>query len=232
MRIVWNERSVRWFQNASRCTGFHDWLAGALLERIPRRDTLCDVGCGAGLVDLILAPHFDRVTCVDRVPQAVEAVKQQAAALGLRNLTALCLEGERLTGRWQTVVALFHGGREALPHYFSLAEDQLILVTHGSASGSFGPAGRRDVKHIHTGLMAQWLEQLGLAYDLEEACREYGQPFSDLEDARDFLRAYAAPMEPEELEGYLRERLEKTGDPAFPYYLPNEKKLGIFTVRK
>ncbi|MCD8376520.1 MAG: class I SAM-dependent methyltransferase [Oscillospiraceae bacterium] len=232
MRIVWSEQSVRWFQNASRYTGFHRRLARLLLERVPRRDTLCDIGCGAGLVDFELAPKFDHVTCVDRVPQAVEAVKAQAEALNLDNLTAICQDGQVLTGQWGTVTALFHGGREELSRYYGLARDQLILVTHGSDKGTFGPARRRTAKHIHTALMRDWLEQLGMACDLEETVLEYGQPFPNLEDARAFLQAYAGPLEPEELEEYLRRNLLETGDVEFPYYLPNQKKIGIFTVRK
>lgn len=232
MKIVWNEQSVRWFQNASRYTGFHNQLAQALLEHIPRRDTLCDVGCGAGLVDFVLAPHFDRITCVDRVPEAVEAVERQAGELGLGNLSALCLDGKELAGQWGTVIALFHGGREELPHYYNLARDQLILVTHGRATGSFGPESRRNVKHIDTAAMVGFLEELNLAYDLEEPSLEYGQPFIDLEDARAFLRAYTAPMAESEMESYLQKRLLKTENRDFPYYLPNQKKIGIFTVRK
>ncbi|MCD7928448.1 MAG: methyltransferase domain-containing protein [Oscillospiraceae bacterium] len=232
MRIMWNEQSVRWFQNASRYTGFHRRLARLLLERIPRRDSLCDVGCGAGLVDFELAPHFQRVTCVDRVPQAVQAVQKRAGELGLDNLTALCLEGQSLTGQWGTVTALFHGGLEELPHYVSLAQDRLILVTHGSGQGSFGPAQRRRAKHIYTAVMQNWLEQLHLDYRLTETELEYGQPFTDLEDARAFLRAYVGPMEPGEMEDYLGRALQKTGDGEFPYYLPNQKNIGIFTVEK
>ncbi|MCD8212380.1 MAG: class I SAM-dependent methyltransferase [Oscillospiraceae bacterium] len=230
MKIVWNDRSIRWFRDASAYTGFHAQLAGAILSHIPVRDSLCDVGCGSGLIDFILAPDFGQITCVDRDPVAIRSVEEQAGILGLDNVSALCLDGGSLSGQWGTVMALFHGTRELLPHYLSLARDQMILVTHGSAEGSFGPSDRRGTKHIHTSVMEGWLLDMGVDFDVEEFSLEYGQPFTDLEDARAFLTAYAAPMEPEELENYLHQQLQQTDDSTFPYYLPNCKKVALFTV--
>ena len=50
MRIVWNGRSWRWFESASAYTQYSHQMAELLLERIPQRGTLCDIGCGAALI--------------------------------------------------------------------------------------------------------------------------------------------------------------------------------------
>ena len=65
-----------------------------------------------------------------------------------------------------------------------------------------------------------------------ESALEYGQPLTDLDEAKAFVHAYAAPMGEAELDAYLRTALRKTGRDDFPYYLPNERTLGIFVIRR
>ena len=48
-----------------------------------------------------------------------------------------------------------------------------------------------------------------ISYYLREVELEYGQPFSDLRDAEEFVRAYTMPMEKEELDAYLRKYLSR-----------------------
>ena len=69
-----------------------------------------------------------------------------------------------------------------------------------------------------------------MKYVHEALALEYGQPFVALEDARTFVRAYTRPMSDEILEAYLAEKLEKTGDEKWPYYLPNQKEFGLFVI--
>lgn len=75
-----------------------------------------------------------------------------------------------------------------------------------------------------------YLDAKGVKYAHEALALEYGQPFADREDARAFVRAYTRPMSEELLEAYLEEKLEKTGDEKWPYYLPNWKEFGLFVI--
>lgn len=232
MKIVWNEQSVRWFHNASEYTGYNKKLAEILLSYITRRESLCDLGCGAGLIDFELAKHIGRVTCVDISPVAVRAVERHARRLGLDNIAALCMDASALEGKWDTVLALFHGGQDVFAKYFQLAGEQLILAAHGTLTGSFAPEGHKVVKCFDVSGVKEYLDGQGIQYSLQELTLEYGQPLTDLRDAEAFVTAYATPMSKSELDAYLEERLEKTGDGKFPYYLPNQKKLGLFVIRR
>lgn len=232
MMIVWNEQSVRWFRDASAYTGYHRKLAQILLSHMPSRASLCDIGCGAAQIDFELAKFVEHVTCIDISPEVIRAVEQQAQEQQVTNLTARCMDGAKAQGEWETVLALFHGGGDVVEKYLPLAKDQLILVTHGSLVGGFGPKGRQPVKCFDAGGIRSYLDEKGVKYHLQLEQLEYGQPFADMEDARAFVKAYCKPMEPEELEGYLREKLEHTGDSRFPYYLPKKKDLGIFVIRR
>lgn len=110
MHIQWNRQTVRWFENAAEYTGYPKKLAQLLKKYIPEGETLCDLGCGAGLVDFALADHCSAITCVDISPDAVEHVRRKTAARGLENVSALCMDASELTGSWDTVMAIFFGG--------------------------------------------------------------------------------------------------------------------------
>lgn len=232
MRIVWNEQSTRWFHDASRYTGYNRELKKLLLPLIPGRGTLCDIGCGAGLIDLELAPQFGRITCVDISPAALESLQADIQELGIPNIDVLCADGEALTGQWDTVIALFHGGRDACGKYLRLAREQLILVTHSSLRGSFGPEANQVRRCFDVASTEAWLKEAGVCYHLTEHSLEYGQPFRDRQDAFAFLRAYTAGMTEDALERHLDRVLTSTGDPEFPFYLPKKKEFGIFLIRR
>ena len=232
MMIVWNEKSIRWFRNASEYTGYNKNLARILLEHIPNRNSLCDMGCGAALIDFELANQIKRITCIDISQVVIDAVEQQAKEQSVTNITAQCMDASKVDGEWDTVLALFHGGADVVSKYLPHAKDRLILASHSSLKGSFGPEGRKVTKCFDTEGVRDYLDGRGISYYLREVELEYGQPFSDLRDAEEFVRAYTMPMEKEELDAYLRKYLEQTSDPQFPYYLPKKKRLGLFVIRR
>ena len=106
----------------------------------------------------------------------------------------------------------------------------LHLVTHAQRKGSFGPEGRQAIKCSDITTTKADLDAMGVKYAHEALALEYGQPFANREDARAFVRAYTRPMSDEILEAYLAEKLEKTGDKKWPYYLPNRKEFGLFVI--
>lgn len=232
MKIIWNERTVRWFHNASEYTGYNKKLAEVLLRSISSRESLCDIGCGAGLIDFELAPHIGQITCVDISPEAVHAVEDHTRRRGLDNISALCMDAAGLDGTWDTVLALFHGGPDAIPRYLSLAREQLILAAHGTLKGNFAPEGHKVTKCFDVNGIKAYLDESGIRYSLRELILEYGQPLTDLADAEAFVTAYSTPMDRAELDAYLRQNLENTGDDQFPYYLPNKKKFGLFFIQR
>ena len=230
MRIKWNNQTVRWFQNAVEYTGYNEKLAQILKKYIPEGETLCDLGCGAGLVDFALADHCSAITCVDIAPGAVEHVRCEAAAQGMENIRALCMDASELKGSWDTVMAIFFGGSRICADYFHLAGKRFILITNAQRKGKFGPEGYQAIKCSDIATTKACLDAMGVRYVHEACALEYGQPFADMEDARAFVRAYARPMSDETLEAYLAEKLEKTGEEKWPYYLPNRKEFGLFVI--
>jgi len=65
MLFGWDEQTIRWFLDASAYTDFHQTLARKITPYLDPGDTLCDLGCGLGRLDLELAPHVMCLTAVD-----------------------------------------------------------------------------------------------------------------------------------------------------------------------
>lgn len=232
MKIVWSEQSVRWFREASEYTGYNEKMAQLLLEHIPARESLCDIGCGAGMVDLVLARHIRAVTCVDIAPEPLAALEENARSLGIGNISCRCMDAQALTGRWDTVLAMFFGGQDFMGRYFRLAGERMILVTHGREKGSMGPAGHRVAKTTSIERTSAYLDSLGVRYSAGEHELEHGQPLRSMAEARAFVKAYSMPVSDGQLEGYLADTLVETGREDYPLYLPNRKKFGIFVIRR
>lgn len=232
MRIVWNRQTVDWFRHASEYTGYNRALREILCAHIPPDTTLCDVGCGAGLIDMELASHCRHITCVDVDACAVEAVKEEATRRNVSNITPICQDGAKLVGEWDTVLALFHGGSCWMQHYFSHARQRMILAVYDQCRGSFGPAHRKREKHHGAAQVQATLDKTGVVYTVEHHALEYGQPLKSREEARAFVGAYCQPMEEWELEDYLKTHLCPTGREDFPYYLPKTKRFSLFVIEK
>ena len=190
------------------------------------------MGCGAALIDFELAKHIEKISCIDISQTVIDHVEQQIKEKRIDNMRAICMDGLEVKGQWETVMAIFHGGDKVFSHYFHLAKDQLILVTHGSMRGGFGPEGKKAIRCFGTPGVCANLDSLGVKYHLCEFELEYGQPFTDLKDAEEFVKAYTMPMTQRELDSYLEERLVSTEDQRFPLYLPKKKDIGLFVIRR
>lgn len=232
MSVRWNEQAGRWFEAASEYTGYHRRLAEILKRYIPQGESLCDLGCGAGRIDLELAEHCSGITCVDLAPEAIACVQRGAQQRGIRSIRALCADAETFSRPHATVMALFFGGGQAYERFFPLAEKRLILAVRGQKKGTFGPEGYQFVKDRDAQSVREDLERRGAAFEYEAVSLEYGQPLADRADAEAFVRAYCRPMGEEVLARYLDAALERTGDARWPYYLPNRKEIGLFIIRR
>lgn len=232
MFIQWNEQTCIWFEAASEYTGYHRRLAEILKKYIPKGESLCDLGCGSGLIDLEMASHCSNITCVDIAPDATDCVRRGAQRRGIRNISALCADASNYLIPHDTVTTFFFGDRQFYEKFFPLAKKRLIVAVHGQRKGKFGPDGYQAVKCSDVDSTRAYWERLGVVYEYESISLEYGQPLADLDDARAFVRAYTRPMDDELLECYLAENLETIESEKWPYYLPNRKEFGLFVIRR
>ncbi len=231
MLFDWNEQTMGWQADASAYTGYNRELAKLLLPRLKGCKTLCDMGCGMGLVDMELAPHFKAITCVDIAAPALKDLAARAARLGLTNVGTVCSPGEETDGEWDAVMALFHGQvEEIVPVYLKKAKKKLLLLTHGSAYGSTGPAGYRVRKCCDVDGAVAWLDAHGYTYTVERGELEFGQPHRSLEDAVAYTRAFTKKVPEDELADWVKAHVTETGREDFPLYTPKKRGFGLFVI--
>ncbi len=231
MLIHWTPQSTRWFQTASVHTGFHTELSKLILPHIKDGDELCDLGCGAAMIDFILAPHLGKVTCVDRDPVALQSVREQLSASTIKNMEILEADAFSLDRTWDVVQMLFFGEvGDNIVHYLKLCRRKVIAVVRGEnrLDPDAGPAHHRwDLENTAAALNAK-----GIKWQLTEQTIEYGQPLESREDAVNYVTVYQKNPVGQSVEDYLRENLIATGKGRYPYYLPNQKHIGVFVIDK
>jgi SAM-dependent methyltransferase len=233
MNIVWSEKTIRWFADASAFTGFHKKLAALLAERLPGKGTLADLGCGTGLVDFELAPRYEHAVCVDVCGEALESLRAGAAARGMTNIETRLADAGSLSELFDDVIAVFYGDAELIvKKLLQLAKAGFAAVVHASPDGKLGPEDYRLKKTDTAAAAAELLTDLGIEFTRTDVSLEYGQPFRTVEDAREFTRAYSDRPPDAAVDEYLEKNLVVTGERDFPLYLPNEKFFSILSVLK
>jgi precorrin-6B methylase 2 len=241
MDFIWNEKTIGWFIAASEYTGFHGNLAALARPHVDDCETLCDIGCGLGLIDLELAKHVRGVVCVDRNEAAINALNGLISARGASNVAARVADANELAAdeRHDAVIMSFFGSSvDAVARFMTLCVKKMILIVHAKPS----PAGRVNAvslrpKPLGADEVRRFLTGRGASFREFDAAIEFGQPFKSREDARDFLRVYASEtaraagvVGPERLCDDMENRLVETGESDYPLYLPKPKELAMFVV--
>lgn len=233
MLIQWSEQSAKWFKDASEYTGFHHRLVEHILPGVDAADSVCDLGCGAAMVDFALAGHVRELCCVDKSPVAIAHVDEQIARQGLMNMSTRCCDVFALDGQWDVVLLVFFGRvAENIEHYLRLCRKSVIAVVRGGENQGFD--GKRYISpHRYSARdTAELFDARGVNYSLSQAVLEYGQPLENMEQALRYVREYKKYPPGQDAGEYLAANLCHTGDVKFPLYLPYEKHLGIFRVNR
>ena len=160
MRVGWNEKTIAWMEAASAFTGFHRKLAALLRPHLGLGGTLCDLGCGLGLIDLELSPWFERVTCLDTSGPALAALRRLAARRGCTNLELRQGDVEALDGEWDTVLGVFFGFGDRIPRWLAHCRRGLVVVVADGAESTFGSG--RPSKRYTAGYAQMLLDQAGI----------------------------------------------------------------------
>ena len=225
MHFEWNEKTMGWMLDAAEYTGFYRKLAALLLPEIRVRGSLCDLGCGMALADMALAADIGFITCVDVNRPALSFAQNEAKRRGIGNLEFMLSDGASVGGRWDTVIALFHGRMEkTCAAYLAKATDRLICVTHGPGVRHAGGSCENADK------AAAWLDAGGWTYARTDGVLEFGQPHRSLEDAFESTASFHREWDRATLEKQVRAKLEETGREDFPFYTPKTRSFGLFVI--
>jgi SAM-dependent methyltransferase len=241
MLFQWNEQTLGWFETASAYTGFHRELASIVRPHIADCETLCDIGCGLGLLDLELARDVRNLCCIDQNEAAIEALRALIRARGAQNIDARAADANALAEeRWDVVIMSFFGtSTDDISRFLSFCDKRMILIVHeNEAANRSANAAARRPKPLNAAEVADCLTDCGARLRRIGASLEFGQPFKSLAAAQEFVRVYAnAPpladgdaADWERPYGDAEKRLVETRRPDYPLYLPKRKGLAVFVV--
>lgn len=221
--LIWTPDTVRFQRDAALYGGYHRTLAAHLVPYLPQNAHVCDVGCGLGYLSRALAPYCKRVTAIDSEQLALDVLRKDTP----ENVEVF--EGDVFTlspdRRFDAMVFCFFGTMdETLLLARKHCRGKVIVVKRGWTQHRFSlqdESVRRDACED----AERYLRTRDIPFSREELTLDIGQPFRSQDDAVRFFEAYGNEAV---TFSDVEARLVKTDNAAFPYYLPQEKPLGIF----
>lgn len=228
MNFDWNEKTIRWYKNADRYTGFYKNVAAAVAPLLRETDTMCDLGCGLGLVDLELAGSVSRIDAVDRSLPALISLGGSLREREIKNVRPILKDVDELSGEWDVAFMSFFGSRA--PERFFPRCEKLILVVCGNCRDELMPPQYRRFKKNTADHTESYLKENGVDYGVSYYEFEFGQPFESAADAFEFVSAHAKGITKSEVIDFLDRRLIRLHGGEYEYYIPRQKQIGVFEV--
>lgn len=230
MSYIWTRQSIRWFVDASEYTNFHKNLADKIVPYVKGENTLCDVGCGLGRLDIFLAPHVLQITAIDSNREVIGELRKNAVEMGIHNLNAICNDASMSARAYDIFLMSFFGHFDEMKKYFKHCRKKLIRITNLSDKSNFYPEIYRRKDKPSVSVIEKGLKTEQIPYVLITDAIEFGQPLRSEEDAKNFVLYNAPDAKPDEIDRFLNNHVQDTGRRDFPIYIPNKKQIGIFII--
>lgn len=225
----WNEEMVRFMRTASEYGDYHRRLVQRMRPALHSADHICDAGCGLGYLSLALAPYVRRVTAADRSEAALDVLRQNCAARGIRNIDILSgeLQPVPLAAPYDAMVFCFFGRMEEIAAVAKAQCRGTVFVFKKNYTSHRFSVGEHPAGWDSFRAGADWLTERGVPFEAETLDPEMGQPFRSMEEARQFFRLYSRDADKAAItDEFLRGRLVETGREDFPLYLPHKRQVG------
>lgn len=225
----WNEEMVRFMRTASEYGDYHRRLVQRMRPALHSADHICDAGCGLGYLSLALAPYVRRVTAADRSEAALDVLRQNCAARGIRNIDILSgeLQPVPLAAPYDAMVFCFFGRMEEIAAVAKAQCRGTVFVFKKNYTSHRFSVGEHPAGWDSFRAGADWLTERGVPFEAETLEPEMGQPFRSMEEARQFFRLYSRDADKSVItDDFLRSKLVETGREDFPLYLPHQRPVG------
>lgn len=226
----WSRESIEYLHDAVAHSAYYRIIAEKIAPQLPPEAHVCDAGCGTGELSLALLPYCAHVTAVDHSPAAIAELEQRLPGQGL---TALCAEIEEAVPPQPydaMVFCLFGGMEETLRIAKRQCRGWVFLVKRDYTHHRFS-ADKIRLGSYTADRTEQTLREQHIPFQREPFSVEFGQPFRSLAAAERFFALYNRSKEKSLSPEEVAARLEKGPSPAFPYYLPHEKQLCLFSFQ-
>jgi SAM-dependent methyltransferase len=238
----WTDESAMWYEEASAYTGYHDRLAEIISPHLDHSYTCCELACGTGTLARHLAPHVKSYIANDIDFHATDHLLKMTADGSVPNLSVM-------QGDWHEVFAgksfnaavfsFFGAVEDDWDDLKQLAEDKIIVISPRSREGKMKAAAeaaksdksqrilRGKARSYETGpSISEFLDKNGISYVCEDLDLEFGQPFSNLSQARAYVRYYYK-LEERDIDLFLEKKLERTDT---GWYFPKNKAISVIII--
>lgn len=230
MNFNWNIDTIRWYQDANNYTGYFKNIASFIIPKLEGCSTLCDIGCGLGLIDMELCKYIDSITCIDINQEAIKALEKNIKDKNILNISPRLIDCDDMKENWDVIFLSFFGSRN-LKEFLPYCKKLIAVVGSKNQNGLFPEKYRSFYKNTSANV-EEALNRDGISYILTEVSFEFGQPLLSIEDAKNFVRAHSRnSITTEDLEQFLSQRLIETGEKQYPYFIPRMKSVGIFEIQ-
>ena len=223
--FTWTEERAAFWADSAAYTGAYGLLAERAEKHLRPGGTVFEGGCGLGHLSAALVRRGFAVTAMDLSPLALRHV-EALPGLTVRQGDVFALPKEEV---YDAGLFCFFGGiQETLRWAQVHCRENLILFKKNWDTHRF----TRDpgaIRKFTYPLTAAELKDLGVPFETEVFEVDMGQPFRSLSDAVRFFQLY--DPEGAMTEAEVLPRLIETGDPAFPYYLPAVRPVGMIVLR-
>lgn len=230
--LDWNPDMIRFMMDASERTEYYRVLTDLLRPWLQPDMALCDAGCGLGYLSLALAPYVREITAVDINPRPLEVLQTLAEERGVRNIRVLCGDVAKLTPEnpYDAMVFCLYGSMEKVLQVTAAQTAGRVFAFKRNYRTHRFSAGEYPLEQEYLSGAELQLREAGISYSLQNVSPEFGQPFRCFEDVRRFYRLYARDRDENCFtDEFLRSRIRETGDPEFPFYLPQTRAMGLLT---
>ena len=226
----WSEKRIEWYQRAVAYNGFDVALADAIEGYLPTNEIVCDLGCGTGYLAMELAQRRYSIIAFDKSGIAMDYLRRQKELRGLNHLQLV--EGDWFhighSPLWDNAVMAFAGHLDVdMEMFLGLVRKRLVLIVKDNDQSHVQANGISPLKHVTGDQVASILK--GKHYQRFALTAQFGQPLKSISEARDYLWTYGADIDSPDS---ALTRIERTGDPNYPYYLPSEKSMQVFVIEK
>lgn len=231
--FIWTDESIEWYQEALRVTGHHKKMFEEVAEFFSPDEDVFDIGCGMGFLDMEIAGIVHHITGVDIEERVIRILEEEAMNRNIGNLNGMVSDWKELGQECCDTLMLCSFGtlEQDLADLMGLCRKRLIMLKRNGLQDE----KCFEVEHMRLNGSNQdemFLKERGIPFQMKIFYSDFGQPLKDKAQAERFISHYGLLGPDEDLEGFFRGYMIRTGDKEYPYYLPNPKNVHVIIIEK
>ncbi|MGN7403379.1 class I SAM-dependent methyltransferase [Cytobacillus praedii] len=235
--MFWTEKSTKWYKQAAEYTKYHQAIYKEIYPFIPVTASVLDVGCGLGFLSTEIAQNAKAVTAIDIDDLPLKDLEERLKQENIMNLHVIKSDWSVISEgpKWDVVVSsFFKSNIEDIGRLFEYCCERLILVVSNGSENSFLP--ERNSHHYlkRADLFADRLRTRGIPFYYKNCLIQFGQPFSSVAEAREFIKHYQPNCDNGEIDYHIRSHVKNIIEDAYgnQYFLSNVKEVCVFVIEK